>query len=180
MTDPLNAYRFDSKIKILTWNDIAKDDLYDVYNEFKTPSSGINIKKLERFVVPTLSIRETSNSLNERHQVAYFKACNYADITYNREHLCPDLEGYKMEKKLVLKNGYYERNNRTSIEIQMVKCFENCHNDSDIEKFLTQVRFQEMINKDQLNFIDGKIEKDNWLISRDQIVNQKSINLENT
>lgn len=94
MSDPLNAYRFDSKIKILTWDDIAKEDLYDVYNEVKTPSSGISIEKLERFVVPVLSVRETNFGDNERHQIAYFKSCDNIDITYNMEHLCPDLEGY--------------------------------------------------------------------------------------
>ena len=37
-----------------------------------------------------------------------------------------------------------------------------------------------MINKDQLNFVNGKISDDNWLISRDQIVNQRSLSLNNT
>ena len=57
MSDPTNAYNFDSKIVILTWDDIAKEDLYDVYNTPKVPDSGINITKLERYVKPVLSIR---------------------------------------------------------------------------------------------------------------------------
>ena len=62
-----------------------------------------------------------------------------------------------MEHKLVLKNGYAERTNRTSIEIDVVKCTEDCKSDMDIERFLTQVRFQVVIKKDQLNFKNGKI-----------------------
>ena len=58
MSDPNNRYNFDSKIKILTWGDIAQEDLYDVYNEPKLPRSGINITKLERFVLPVLTIRD--------------------------------------------------------------------------------------------------------------------------
>ena len=72
-----------------------------------------------------------------------------------------------MERKLVLKNGYGERNNRTSIEIDVVKCIKDCHNDTEIDKFLTQVRFQIMINKDQINFVGKKINRDDWLMSRE-------------
>ena len=65
MSDPNNRYNFDSKIKILTWGDIAQEDLYDVYNEPKLPSSGINITKLERFVVPVLTIRDKTHGLKD-------------------------------------------------------------------------------------------------------------------
>lgn len=37
MSDPTNDYDFKGKINILTWEDIQKKDLYDIYNEPKIP-----------------------------------------------------------------------------------------------------------------------------------------------
>ena len=74
MSDPSNSYKFDSKIKVLTWGDIAQQDLYDVYNEAKVPSSGINITKLERYVVPLLTVRD-KNEGPESRKVAFFQDC---------------------------------------------------------------------------------------------------------
>ena len=132
MSDPRQRYNFDAKIKILTWADVAQEDLYDVYNEPKEPSSGISIAKLERFVVPVLTVRDRSQGAKDRRRVAFFTDCAKLQDTHEPNSLCPDLEGYKMERKLVLKNGYGERNNRTSIEIEVVKCITGCHADLDI------------------------------------------------
>ena len=52
MSDPINDYNFKGKINIITWEDIDRNDLYDIYNVPKKPLSGINIAKLERYVVP--------------------------------------------------------------------------------------------------------------------------------
>lgn len=85
--------------------------------------------------------------------------------------LCPDLPGYKLEQKMVLKNGYSNELNRTSIEIDVIKCFKDCFKDEDVEKLLTQIRFQVIVNKDQINFQRNKIDNEEWLLSRNYVVN---------
>ena len=37
-----------------------------------------------------------------------------------------------MEDNLILKNGYIERSNRTNIEIDIVKCTQNCKSKLEI------------------------------------------------
>ena len=46
-----------------------------------------------------------------------------------------------MEDKLILKNGYISRSNRTNIELDIIKCTKNCKNESEIQKFLKYLKF---------------------------------------
>jgi hypothetical protein len=56
MSDPDNDYRFDATIQIHTWEGIDKKDLIDIYRVPLETSSGIDLQKLERYVLPILSV----------------------------------------------------------------------------------------------------------------------------
>ena len=56
ISNPDNDYNFEANIHIHTWEGIDPADLIDIYQVTRTPSSGINMQKLERYVLPVLSI----------------------------------------------------------------------------------------------------------------------------
>jgi hypothetical protein len=76
MSDPTNNYTFTGKINIVTWEDIAPSELYDIYNLLQDPKSGINITKLERYVVPMLAVKYNPVHGENKRQLAFFNNCD--------------------------------------------------------------------------------------------------------